>query len=154
MRNRHSKCSHIESYTHIGFLQCQLTDRLYVELKATLQAVNCCTQHVVVANSNESLRLRSQGFWRGCWCGLTGHVRVTSVRNDSSFLPVWPTEVTFSDCQVKIVGEEQAQQSKCSHIESYTHIGFLQCQLTNRLYVELKAALQAVNAAHTCYSSL
>ena len=107
----------------------------------------CCTQHVVVANSNESSRLRSQGFWRGCWCGLTGRVRVTSVRKDSSFLPVWPTEVTFSDCQVKIVGEEEAQQSKGSHIESYTHIGFLQCQLTNRLYVELKAGLQAVNAA-------
>ena len=32
------------------------------------------------------------------------------MRNDSSFLPVWPTEVTFSDCQVKIVGKEQAQQ--------------------------------------------
>ena len=110
MRNRHSKCSHLQSYTHIGFLQCQQTNRFYLELKTGLQAANCCTQHVVVANSNESSRLRSQGFWRGCWCGLTGRVRVTSVRNDSSFLPVWPTEVTFSDCQVKIVGEEQAQQ--------------------------------------------
>ena len=110
MRKNYSKCSHIESYTHIKFLQCQQTYRLYVELKAALQAVNCCTQPVVVANSNESSRLRSQGFWRGCWCGLTGRVRVTSVRKDSSFLPVWPTEVTFSDCQVKIVGEEQAQQ--------------------------------------------
>ena len=70
----------------------------------------CCTQHVVVANSIESSRLRSHGFWRGCWYGLTGRVRVTSVRKDSSFLPVWPTEVTFTDCQVKTVGEEQAQQ--------------------------------------------
>ena len=110
MRKNYSKRSHIESYTHIKFLQCQQTNRLYVELKAALQAVNCCTQHVVVANSNESSRLRSQGFWRGCWCGLTGRVRVTSVRNDSSFLPVWPTEVTFTDCRVKIVGGEQAQQ--------------------------------------------
>ena len=109
MGNRHSKCSHIQSYTHIGFLQCQQTNRFYLELKTGLQAANCCTQHVVVANSNESSRLRSQGFWRGCWCGLTGRVRVTSVRNDSSFLPDWPTEVTFSDCQVKIVGEERAQ---------------------------------------------
>ena len=57
-------------------------------------------------------------------------------------MPVWPTEVTFTDCRVKIVGEEQEED-----MQSYTHIGFLQCQQTNRLYLELKTGLRAVNAA-------
>ena len=49
--------------------------------------------------------------------------------------------MTFTDCRVKNLGEEQA------HIQSHT-CEFLQCQLTNRLYLELKSRLQAVNAAH------
>ena len=99
----------------------------------------------MVANSNESSRLRSQGFWRGSWCGLTGRVRVTSVRKDSSFLPVWPTEVTFSDCQVKTVGEEQAQQVFPYRI-LYTH--WIPPVSTNQSTLcGTEAALQAVNAA-------